>query len=65
MVFGAAIVPGGNEGLIQHHVPDLSPHALPAFGVLLLGLAFELVSMRMPTGQMMIVDCRGDSCREV
>lgn len=65
MGFGAAMAPGGNDALIQHHVPGLSPHALPAFGAMLLGVAVALVVIRMITGRPMIVDCRGDFCREV
>lgn len=65
MGFGAAIAPGGNDALVQHHVPGLSPHALPTFGAVLLGIAIVLVAMRMATGRTMIVNCRGDLCREV
>ena len=64
MGFGAAVAPGGNDALIQHYIPGLSPHALIAYGAMLLGIATVLIGMRLATGGMMVVDCRGDVCRE-
>ena len=65
MGFGTALAPGGNDALIQHHIPGLSPHALPAYGAMLLGIAMALAIMRWATGGMrVVVDCRGDTCRE-
>lgn len=65
MGVGAVLAPGGNDALIQHHIPGLSPHALPAFGAMLLGIAMVLVVVvRMVTGGTAQVDCHGDLCRE-
>jgi uncharacterized membrane protein YedE/YeeE len=64
MGFGAVLAPGGNDALIQHHIPGLSPHALPAFGAMLLGIATVLAIGRMVTNGTAPVDCHGDLCRE-
>lgn len=63
MGFGAALVPGGNDVLILHAIPGLSPHALPAYGAMVIGIALPLVMMRVIQGTVMRVDCSSDVCR--
>ncbi len=62
MGLGAALVPGGNDVLLLHAIPGLSPHALPAFGSMLLGIGLALAIHRWVTGQAILVDCSGDIC---
>lgn len=38
MSFSAAIIPGGNETLLLHGIPSLAPHAIIAYGVMLVVL---------------------------
>ena len=64
MGLGAALVPGGNFVLILHGIPVLSPHALPAFAMLVLGVALTLLATRVVTGNAMRIDCGGDVCRD-
>lgn len=46
MGFGAAAVPGGNDVLVLHALPALSPHALPAYAALVTGVAAAIVARR-------------------
>ena len=62
MGLGAAMVPGGNDVLILHSIPGLSPHAVPAYGAMIAGIAAVLITMRFVRGETMTVDCRGDIC---
>ena len=62
MGFGAAATPGGNDVLLLHSIPGLSPHGLPAFLAILVGIAVPLVAMKRVTGTTMVVDCSGDVC---
>ena len=62
MGLGAALVPGGNFVLILHDIPALSPHALPTFAALLVGIASTLLVMRIATGRISRIDCDGDMC---
>ena len=43
---GAALVPGGNDGLVLHSLPGLLPHAALAYGSLVAGAAATLVAIR-------------------
>ncbi len=63
MGFGAALVPGSNDVLILHSIPGLSPHALPAYAAMVIGIALPLVLMRVIQGTAMRVDCSSDVCR--
>jgi uncharacterized membrane protein YedE/YeeE len=63
MGFGAALVPGSNDVLILHAIPGLSPHALPAYAAMVIGIALPLVLMRVIQGTPMRVDCSSDVCR--
>jgi len=50
MGFGAALVPGGNAVLILHGIPAFSPHAVPDYFALCLGIAVMLrISGRLRT----------------
>ena len=62
MGFGAALVPGGNDVLILHSLPTLSPHALPAYVAMLFGIALTLSLMRLAGATLPTIDCRGDIC---
>ncbi|MDZ4096120.1 MAG: YeeE/YedE thiosulfate transporter family protein [Paracoccaceae bacterium] len=63
MGFGAVLVPGGNDGLILFGLPSLSPHALPAYGGILLGILMVLLGMRFFGGSVPPIKCDGDICR--
>ena len=55
---------GGNDVLIFHSMPAFSPHALPAYGTMLLGIAVVLLGRELTTGARLKVTCDGDVCRE-
>ena len=57
------MVPGGNDVLILHAIPTLSPHALPAYLAMLVGIAITLVVMRLIGASLDTIDCSGDICR--
>lgn len=63
MGIGAAMIPGGNDVLILHAIPSLSPHAVPAFLAMLLGIAGTLIIMRAFGNPIPRIDCGGDICR--
>ncbi len=63
MGFGAALVPGSNDVLILHGIPGLSPHALPAYLAMVIGIGMPLLLMRVVQGTAMRVDCSSDVCR--
>lgn len=45
MGVGAAAIPGGNDALILHSIPALSPHALPGYAALVAGIWLALMVM--------------------
>jgi hypothetical protein len=55
-----ALTPGGNDALVLYGIPSLSPHALPAFLTMTLGIALGLWVMRACFGIEMRVACRND-----
>lgn len=65
MGMGVSLIPGGNDVLILHSVPALSPHALPVFAAMLAGIAGTLFFVRLRHPELPGIDCRGDVCREV
>jgi len=42
MGLGAQLIPGGNDVLLFNSIPELSPHAIPAYISMLLGIAISL-----------------------
>ena len=63
MGLGAAMIPGGNDVLILNGIPSLSPHAVPAFLAMLVGIAVSLMSMHVLGQDIPRIDCGGDICR--
>ena len=61
---GATLVPGGNDVLILQAIPALLPHAVLAYGAILVGCALALVILRRVTGEVMRLDCSGDLCTQ-
>ncbi|MCF3595086.1 YeeE/YedE family protein [Rhodobacteraceae bacterium LMO-12] len=63
MGMGAALIPGGNDGLILFGLPALSPHALPSWLAIIIGVALAL-SLRRASGRPIpTILCEGDICR--
>jgi len=62
MGVGAAMIPGGNDVLILHGIPSLSPHAAPTFLAMLVGIAISLMCMRALGQDIPRIDCGGDIC---
>ncbi|MHC2791171.1 putative membrane protein YedE/YeeE [Mesorhizobium jarvisii] len=60
---GAALIPGGNDGLILFGLPALSPHALPALASIVTGTALSMVAMRAFDWPMSTIRCEADICR--
>ncbi|HWV55579.1 YeeE/YedE thiosulfate transporter family protein [Pseudorhodoplanes sp.] len=60
MGLGCALLPGGNDALILYGIPGLSPHAIPAYIALLLGIFVALITMRAVFSVEMRVACRND-----
>ncbi len=42
MGLGTSLVPGGNDVLLLNAIPGLSPHALPAYLAILVGIPINL-----------------------
>ena len=60
MGFGVALAPGGNDVLVLYSLPILSPHAIPAFASMAVGIVAGLLLMRTIFGIEMRVSCRND-----
>jgi hypothetical protein len=60
MGLGTALAPGGNDALLLYGIPLLSPHAVPTFIALALGVALGLVAMRWCFGIEARVTCQND-----
>lgn len=60
MGLGTALLPGGNDALILYGIPSLSPHALPAYVALVIGVFLSLLTLRAVFGMEMRVACRND-----
>lgn len=65
MGLGAALVPGGNDVLLLHGLPSLSPHAIPTLAAMLAGIAGTLFILRLAGRDLPDVYCRRDVCREL
>jgi hypothetical protein len=59
MGLGTALLPGGNDALVLYGIPSLSPHALPAFATMVIGIAATVWLLRH-FGAEMRVTCRND-----
>lgn len=64
MGVGAAFALGGNDVLLMHGIPSLSPHAVPTFAAMVLGIATALLIANKLGLSIPRVDCSGDICRE-
>ena len=62
---GAALIPGGNDGLILFGLPSLSPHALPAWIAIVGGILLTLAAMRRAGARLPRIRCEADVCRAV
>lgn len=62
---GAALIPGGNDGLILFGLPSLSPHALPAWLAIVAGILLTLAAMRRVGARLPRIRCEADVCRTV
>lgn len=60
---GAALIPGGNDGLILFGMPSLSPHAVPAWLAIVAGILLALALMRAAGAHVPRIRCEGDVCR--
>lgn len=60
MGFGVALTPGGNDAFVLYAIPSLSPHALPAFVAMMIGIALALVMLRTAFGIETRASCRDD-----
>jgi hypothetical protein len=60
MGFGTALLPGGNDALVLYGIPALSPHAVPAFLTLAIGVGVGLWVMQRVFGVAMTVACHND-----
>ena len=60
---GAAMIPGGNDALLLDGIPNLSPHAAPAYLAMVLGIATVLACLQLGGRRIDKVDCSGDICR--
>lgn len=60
MGLGVALIPGGNDALVLYAIPSLSPHALPAYLAMAVGVAAALLLMRALLGVHTRVQCRDD-----
>lgn len=63
MGMGAAMIPGGNDGLILFGLPALSPHAAPAWIGIALGIIAALSAMRLAGLRVPPIRCEADICR--
>ena len=63
MGVGTVLVPGGNDGLILFAIPSLSPHAIPAYAGIFVGILATFAIMRVFGSRIPPVQCSGDICR--
>jgi len=59
MGLGSAMLPGGNDALVLYGIPSFSPHALPAYAALIVGVALGVVALQR-FGINCSVVCRND-----
>lgn len=62
---GIVMIPGGNDTLLLQSIPAFSPHALPTYLALLVGITIPVFGMKLfSKGKPMSIDCSQDICRE-
>jgi uncharacterized membrane protein YedE/YeeE len=60
MGLGAAMAPGGNDVLVLYALPILSPHAIPTFAAMVIGIVGGLAFMKVVFRTEMRVSCKND-----
>ena len=60
---GAALIPGGNDVILLNAIPGMSPHAVPAYAAMLVGVLIGLLFVKWRGGAWDVIDCSGDLCR--
>jgi hypothetical protein len=60
MGLGVALAHGGNDSLVLYAIPTLSPHSLPAYVALAVGIAAGLLTIRFLLGIETRAECRND-----
>ncbi len=60
MGLGVALAHGGNDSLVLYAIPILSPHALPGYAALAVGVAAGLLTIRLLLGIEIRAECRND-----
>ncbi len=63
MGLGTAMLPGGNDALVLYGIPSFSPHALPAYAALIVGVAVGLLIVKHLIGLDTRVVCSNDIYR--
>lgn len=63
MGVGIVLIPGGNDSLLLYGIPALSPHALPAYAAILVGIALVFGVAKLMGRSLPEVHCTGDICR--
>lgn len=60
MGLGVALAPGGNDAMVLYAIPSLSPHALPAYAALAIGIVAALLLLRALFGIETRAVCKND-----
>jgi hypothetical protein len=60
MGLGAALAPGGNDVLVLYSLPSFSPHALPSYAALAVGVVVAILLMRAVFGIDMRAEVKDD-----
>jgi uncharacterized membrane protein YedE/YeeE len=60
MGIGVAMTPGGNDALVLYGIPTLSPHALPSYAGMAIGIVVALAFLRAVFSIRTTVECRND-----
>lgn len=62
MGIGAAMIPGGNDILVLNGIASLSPHAVPAYAAILIGIALVFVMIKSVGASVPPTRCSVDIC---
>ena len=60
---GAAMVPGGNDTVLLHGLPNLSLHAATVYLAMVLGIGAVMTIVGLTGSGLPEVNCRGDICK--